>query len=142
MDYETVSADAFGRSLTGIGVNLLTRDVRGLAAFLVEVFGLAVHRLSNDFAIIRHGDAVFQLHADGTYHSNPLPSLIPENPPRGGGVQIYLFGIDPDAAVERAEAAGHVVLEPVADKPHGLREGTILSPEGYAFTPAVAVKGD
>ncbi len=25
-----------------------------------------------------------------------------------------------------------------ADKPHGLREATILSPEGYAFSPAVA----
>ncbi|MEM7722997.1 MAG: glyoxalase [Pseudomonadota bacterium] len=137
MDYDTISADAFGRSLTGLGVNLLTRDVRGLAAFLVDVFGLTVHRLSDDFAIVQHGDAVFQLHADGTYHSNPLPSLIPENPPRGGGAQFYLFGIDPDTAIVRAEAGGYVVLESVADKPHGLREGTILSPEGYAFSPAV-----
>jgi hypothetical protein len=28
MDYETVSADAFGASLKGLGLNLLTRDVR------------------------------------------------------------------------------------------------------------------
>jgi hypothetical protein len=34
MDYETVSADEFGRSLTGLGVNLLSPDVRALAAFL------------------------------------------------------------------------------------------------------------
>jgi len=137
MDLETVSADEFGRSLTGIGLNLLTRDVRGLAGFLKGVFGLSVHRLSDDFAIVRHGAMVLQLHADRTYHSHPLPQLIPENPPRGGGVQLYLFGIDPDAAMARAEAAGHVVLEPVSDKPHGLREGTVLSPEGYAFSPAV-----
>ena len=137
MDLETVSADAFGRSLTGIGVNLLTRDVRGLAGFLSEVFGLSVHRLSDDFAILRHGAMMLQLHSDASFARHPLPGLIPENPPRGGGVQLYLFGIDPDAAIARATAAGHVVLEPARDKPHGLREGTILSPEGYAFSPAI-----
>ena len=102
MDLETVSADTFGRSLTGIGLNLLTRDVRGLAGFLSDVFGLSVHRLSDDFAIVRHGQLMLQLHADATFAAHPLPGLIPENPPRGGGVQLYLFGIDPDAAIARA----------------------------------------
>jgi hypothetical protein len=40
MDYETVSADEFGRSLTGIGLNLLSPDVRALAGLPAEVFGL------------------------------------------------------------------------------------------------------
>ncbi len=137
MDYETISADEFGRSLTGLGVNLLTRDVRGLAGFLGDVFDLTAHRLSDDFAIIAHDGTLFQLHSDGTYHSNLLPQLIPENPPRGGGLQLYLFDIDPDEAVAKAEAAGHIVIERPADKPHGLREATILSPEGYAFSPAL-----
>lgn len=139
MDLETISADAFGRSLTGIGLNLLTRDVRGLAGFLWDVFGLGAHRLSDDFAIVRHGQMMLQLHSDVAFARHPLPGLIPENPPRGGGVQIYLFGIDPDAAIARAAAAGHVVLEAASDKPHGQREGTILSPEGYAFSPAIAL---
>jgi len=64
---------------------------------------------------------------------------VPETPPRGGGAQFYLFGIDPDAAAARAQAAGYMVPEPPADKPHGLRECTVLSPEGYAFSPAVHV---
>ncbi len=139
MDYDNISAGDFGRSLTGVGVNLLTRDVRVLAAFLAEVFGLKIHRLSNDFAIIAHGNVVFQLHGDGTFHANPLPQLIPENPPRGGGAQFYLFGIDPDDAV--AKASDHMVIEQPANKPHGLREATILSPEGYAFSPAVPHHG-
>lgn len=138
MDLDTVSADTFGRSLTGLGVNLLTRDVQALAGFLETVFQLSIHRLSDDFAIVRHGDTLFQLHADGTYHANPLQGLIPENPPRGAGAQLYLFGIDPDAATRRADAGGHPILEQPADKPHGLREATILSPEGYAFSPAIA----
>ena len=138
MDLETVPAEVFGRSLSGIGVNLLSPDVRALAAMMVEVFGLSVHRLSDDFAILRHGDMMMQIHADGTYGAHPLLGIVPESPPRGGGLQVYLFDIDPDAAVARAEAAGHMVLEPVADKPHGLRVATILSPEGYAFSPAVS----
>jgi predicted enzyme related to lactoylglutathione lyase len=137
MDYETVSADDFGRSLTGLGVNLLSPDVRALAGFLSGVFGLRVHRLSDDFAIVTHESAMFQLHSDGTFGSNPVLGLVPEMPPRGGGVQLYLFGIDPDAAAARAEVAGHTVIEPPADKPHGLRECTVSSPEGYAFSPAI-----
>ena len=138
MEYDTVSADAFGRSLEGIGLNLLSPDVPALARMLEQVFGLAIHQLSEDFAIVRHGDALMQIHADATYGAHPLLGLVPETPPRGGGQQIYLFGVDPDAALARAEAGGYVVLEPAADKPHGLREGTVLSPEGYAFSPAIA----
>ena len=137
MDFETVSADEFGRSLTGLGLNLLTSDVRALAAFLSGVFGLAVHRLSDDFGIVLHDGAMFQLHSDGTFRAHPLLGLVPELPPRGTGVQLYLLGIDPDAAAARAEAGGYKVIEPPRDKPHGLRECTILSPEGYAFSPAV-----
>ena len=141
MDYETVSAEEFGRSLRGVGVNLISPDVRRLAAFLEHCFGLSVHRLSDDFAMIRHADNLIQLHADGTYGDHPLLGLIPETPPRGPGVQLYLFGIDPDQAVARADSAGGMVIEDPADKPHGLREATILSPEGYAFSPAFAIGG-
>lgn len=133
-DYETIAPDAFGRGLRGIGVNLLCRDVRCMAAFLREVFDLQVHRLSEDFAIIAHDEMIFQLHSDATYGAHPLLALVPEAALRGGGAQIYLFGIDPDAAVSRASDG--MVLEAPRDKPHGLREATILSPEGYAFSPA------
>lgn len=136
MDLETVDAATFGRSLTGLGVNLLTRDVRGLAGFLSGVFGLSAHRLSEDFALIRHGEVLIQLHSDGTFGAHPLLGLLPESPPRGAGVQLYLFGLDPDACCARAEGFGGTVIEEPRDKPHGLREAVILSPEGYAFSPA------
>lgn len=139
VDLETVAPAVLGRSLRGVGVNLLCRDVRGMAEFLTCVFGLTAHRLSDDFALVAHDRMVIQLHADATYCRHPLLGLVPEAPPRGGGVQLYLFGIDPDAACARAVAAGGVVVEPAADKPHGLREATILSPEGYAFSPAGAL---
>lgn len=136
MDFETVSAADFGKSLRGIGLNLLVRDVRASANFLKDVFGVGIHRLSADFAIVTYGDQVFQLHSDGTYHSNPLLGILPENPPRGAGVEIRFYDTDPDAAVARAKARGAMILQDCADKPHGLREAYILCDDGYAWVPS------
>ena len=137
MDLETADAAAFGRTLTGLGVNLLCRDVAATSAFLRDALGLVLHRAGTDFALARHGNVLIQLHSDAAFARHPLHDLLPENPPRGAGVQIYLFGIDPHAACARAEAAAGSVAEPARDKPHGLGEATLLGPEGHAFSPAV-----
>ena len=50
MDYETVSAEAFGASLRGIGLNLLVRDVPAQCALLKEVFGIGAFQPTKDFA--------------------------------------------------------------------------------------------
>ncbi|MFQ5622943.1 MAG: glyoxalase [Paracoccaceae bacterium] len=138
MDFETVDAADFGRSLSGIGINLLARDVPGLSSFLVEVLGMQAHRVNDDFAIIAYGAQVFQLHADHTYHSHPLPSLLPEAGARGAGIEIRIYDTDPDAAADRAAAHPHAstLLQPPTDKPHGLRECVILCENGYAWVPS------
>ncbi|KUJ78128.1 glyoxalase [Ruegeria marisrubri] len=133
MDYETIDADGFGRSLRGLGLNLLVRDVRAECAFLESVFGMNCHQVTEDFAIVTYGTQVFQLHADGTYHSNPLLGLLPETPPRGAGIEIRLYDTDPDVAESRAVEIGVTILQPAADKPHGLRETYILCENGYAW---------
>ena len=126
-----IDAPAFGRSLTGMGVNLLVRDVNATAQFFADVFGCHIHRVDQNYAIIGYGDQLMQLHQDATYHSNPLPSLMPEAGPRGGGVELHFFETDPDEAVQRARTLDCVVLQEPTDKPHGLREAYILSPDGY-----------
>ncbi len=136
MDYETISAEEFGASLRGFGFNILVTNVKRTARFLEDVFGMTAHRLSEDFAIMTHGKNVMQLHSDGTYAANPLLGLIPENPPRGAGVEIRLYNCDPEEAARRAEAAGGTVLQTPADKPHGLREAYILCADGYAWVPS------
>lgn len=139
MDYETIKADAFGRTLKGIGLNLLVRDVRVECAFLETVFGMKPHQVSADFAIITYGDQVFQLHSDATYHSNPLLGLVPETPPRGAGIEIRLYDSDPDQSAARAKALGATILQPPTDKPHGLRETYILCENGYAWVASRAL---
>lgn len=136
MDYETVDADSFGRALRGIGLNLLVRDVAAEVAFLEAVFDMTAHQPTADFAIMTYGDQVFQLHSDGTYHSHPLLGLLPENPPRGAGIEIHLYDTDPDDAVARAKALGGTILAEALDKPHGLREAYILDENGYAWVPS------
>ena len=136
MDLETIEPSAFGALLRGLGVNILCRDVRLTARFLETVFEMGIHRLGNDFAIVTYGSDLFQLHADHTYANNPLLALLPENPPRGAGIELRLFDSDPDIATARAEAAGAHILQPPTDKPHGLREAYILDSDGIAWIPS------
>ncbi len=130
-------ADTYGRSLTGFGVNLLVRDVAASLASLTEVLEVEVIYADRDFAVCRHGGQEWMLHSDASYHSNPLLALTGDGAIRGAGLELRLYGVDPEAAAARAEAAGHTVLQPATDKPHGLREAYIAGPDGYVWVPSV-----
>ncbi|MEM6962382.1 MAG: glyoxalase, partial [Myxococcota bacterium] len=117
-----MEADEMGKALRGIGLNLLVRDVLEEVAFLTNVLEMRTLRADRDFAFMAYGEQVFQVHPDHTYHSNPLPSLVPEAGPRGGGMEIRLYDTDPENAVKRAKALEAPVLQEPRDKPHGLRE--------------------
>jgi len=136
MNYDDITPEDFGASLRGLGLNLLVRDVARQVSFLEQVFGMKAFQPTADFAIMTYGNQVFQLHSDGTYHSNPLLGLLPESPPRGGGIEIRLYDSDPEASCRKAETAGGTVLQAPTDKPHGLREAYILCENGYAWVPS------
>ena len=142
MDYATVPAPAFGRAMRGMGLNLLVLDVRRSAAFLTDVFGMAAHRASVDFAIMGYGGQLFQLHADATFAGHPLAGLLPEAGPRGAGAEFRLYDTDPDAAWARARVRNDALpLREPQDRPHGLREAVILCPDGYAWVPSRPLAG-
>jgi catechol 2,3-dioxygenase-like lactoylglutathione lyase family enzyme len=138
-DKEFMSAEEYGRSLKGLGVNLLVRDVGRSVAFAKDVLGAAVAFADKDFAVLCYltprASAEWMLHADGTYHANPLLPLLDDSAPRGLGAEIRLYDCDPDDAVRRAKKLGHHVLQEASDKPHGLREAYILDPDGYCWVP-------
>ena len=131
-------ADAYGRSLRGFGVNLLVRDVTRSVAFQTAVLGVELVYADQDFAVLRHGEYEWMLHADHTYSEHPLLGLTGDGAIRGAGAELRLYGIDPDAAETRARARGETVLAPAADKPHGLREVYIADPDGYVWVPGRA----
>ncbi len=132
-----MSADAYGRSLRGFGVNILVSDMAATLAFLDVVLGVTTAYADADFAVCRHGGQEWMLHSDASYHSNPLLALTGDGAIRGAGLELRLYGVDPDAAAARAEAAGHTVLQQASDKPHGLREAYIAGPDGYVWVPSV-----
>ena len=131
-----MSAPDYGRSLTGLGINLLVRDVTATLDFLRGVFGLAPVYANKDFAVLAHGGHQCMLHGDHTYHSNPLLGLTGDGALRGAGIEIRLYDIDPDDAEARARARGDHVLQASTDKPHGLRECFLVDPDGYVWVPS------
>ncbi len=134
-----MAADAYGRSLRGAGVNILVRDVARARAFLEQVLGLAAVYGDADVAVLRHDGHALLLHADHTSSEHPLLALTGDGALRGAGVELRLYGIDPDAAEARARARGDTVLAETRDKPHGLRECYLVDPDGYVWVPGVAI---
>ena len=52
MDYETVPAPEFGRSLGAISDNLLVSDVLGEVVFPIGVLNMQAYRAGSGFAIV------------------------------------------------------------------------------------------
>ena len=128
-------ASAYGRSLKGLSVNLLVKDIARAVSFAREVLGANVVYADADFAVLRRGGGEWMLHADHTYSSHPILSLTGDGALRGVGIELRLHDHDPDAAVVAATRLGYTVLAAAADKPHGLREAYIADPDGYIWVP-------
>jgi uncharacterized glyoxalase superfamily protein PhnB len=145
-----MEAPAYGRSLAGLSINLLVRNVAQAVAFQCEVLGATRIYADADFAVLRWrapdaapgaAPAEWMLHADHTYGSHPLLALTGDGAVRGAGAELRLHGCDPDAAVARATRRGSLVLAAPADKPHGLREAYIVDPDGYVWVPDMPIPG-
>jgi catechol 2,3-dioxygenase-like lactoylglutathione lyase family enzyme len=136
-----MAADDYGRSLAGFGVNILVRDVGEAVRFQTEVLGATVVHADPDFAVLRGFGGEWMLHADHTYSDHPLSGSLKADDPRGVGVELRLYGRDPDAAEAKARELGYVVLAGAMDKPHGLREAYLVDADGYLWVPGVPAAG-
>ena len=130
----------YGRSLRGLGFNLLVSDVARAVNFAVEVLGATSFYDDEDFAAMKLNGADFMFHADHTYKDNALSGVVAGAAARGAGVELRIYGCDPDAAEAKARASGHTVLAGAMDKPHGLRECMIIDDDGYVWVPGVGIK--
>ena len=104
---------------TDLAPYLLVGDAEAVLAFCETVFGAARLRvISNEDGSIMHaecriGDTVLMMgEADG--------------PP----VTLHVYVDDPDAAFDRAVAAGAEVIEAMTEKGDGDRRGGVRAPDG------------
>jgi catechol 2,3-dioxygenase-like lactoylglutathione lyase family enzyme len=133
-----MAADAYGRSLgPGLGINLIVRDIDAATQFARAVLAAELVYADADFAVLRAQGSQWMLHADHTYLDNPVTGIVGGAETRGAGVELRLYGADPDLAEARARLHGHIVLAGAIDKPHGLRESMIIDPDGYLWVPSV-----
>ena len=133
---------AFGRAIApGLGVNLLVREIDAAARFAADVLGAEIVYWEEHFAVMRALGSVWQLHSDWSYRGHEMRGAVEGLAARGGGVELRLYGADPDLCVERARAAGATVLSAAVEKPHGLREAHIVDPDGYVWVPSRATDG-
>jgi catechol 2,3-dioxygenase-like lactoylglutathione lyase family enzyme len=130
-------APQYGRSLHGLTLNLLVRDIARALPFQRQVLGAEVVYSDPDFAVLRFGGAEWMLHADHTYLDHPLHATLSQPLQRGVGAELRLHGRDPDAAEAAAKRLGYTVLASARDKPHGLREAFLIDPDGYLWVPDV-----
>ncbi|HEY8785208.1 MAG TPA: VOC family protein [Candidatus Limnocylindria bacterium] len=132
-----MSAADYGRTLSGLSVNLIVRDVPRSIPFYIRVLELRLLYSDEDFAAFEREGVRLQLHADHTYARMPWATRLRESSPRGLGAEIRILGIDPDAAEQRARDSGFTVAVPVRDWPHGWRDCLLEDPDGYTFAVGV-----
>jgi catechol 2,3-dioxygenase-like lactoylglutathione lyase family enzyme len=132
-----MSAADYGRTLSGLSVNLIVREVARSIPFYTGVLELRLLYSDEDFAAFEREGVRLQLHADHTYAQMPWAKLLAESSPRGLGAEVRILGIDPDAAERRARAGGFTVAVPVRDWPHGWRDCVLEDPDGYTFAVGV-----
>ena len=133
-----MSASQYGRSLRGLTVNLIVRNMARMLEFQRLVLEAEIVYEDPDFAVFEGYGAQWMAHADHTYDHHPLEALLTLNTlnqPRGGLVELRIHGCDPDRAEQQARQRGYQVVQAAADKPHGLREAYLRDAEGYLWVP-------
>jgi catechol 2,3-dioxygenase-like lactoylglutathione lyase family enzyme len=132
-------APAYGRTLTGLSVNLLVANIERALTFQREVLGCSVVYSDPDFAVVRGYGGEWMLHADHTYDKHPFSASTVGAARRGAGLELRVHGCDPDTAEAAARRLGFEVLSPATDKGHGLRETYLIDADGYTWVPDVPV---
>ena len=132
-----MSGREYGRSLSGLSLNLLVGEIESAVTFAQEVLKAQVVYSDPDFAVLSGYGVEWMLHADHTYDKHPMGDSVSNGAARGLGVELRLHGCDPEKAEQAALKNGYEVLSPATDMGHGLRESYIRDQDGYIWVPDV-----
>jgi lactoylglutathione lyase len=117
----------------GLRLELFALDMEAAVAFYTRVlsFELARHE-PGDYASLRLGGVVLgigpvaKLPEEGGYFGREIATLR-----RGLGVEIVIEVEDVEGWHERVADSGHPILEPLQERPWGLRDFRVSDPDGY-----------
>ena len=104
---------------TDLAPYLLVRDAEAVLSFCETVFGAERLRVFS-------GEGGGILHAECRIGDSVLMMGEAEGPP----AMLHLYLDDPDAAFDRAIAAGAEVIQPMMEKGDGDRRGGLRAPDG------------
>ena len=115
-------------------LELFVDDLEASIRFYETALGFSLVRRDADYASLRRGAAILGLgaiaklpvDADGPGFTQARLTGV-----RGAGVEIVLEVQDVDAALEDVTRAGGRVVEPLRDRPWGLRDFRLIDPDGY-----------
>ena len=117
----------------GLRLELFALDMEASIAFYTRVLGFELARHEpGDYASLRLGGVVLgigpvaKLPEEGGYFGRDISAYR-----RGLGVEIVLEVDDVDGCHERVVDSGHPILEPLRDRPWGLRDFRVSDPDGY-----------
>jgi len=117
----------------GLRLELFVEEMAASIAFYTQVLAFEVTRHEpDDYASLRWGNAVLgigpvaKLPEEGGYFGRDISFHR-----RGLGVEIVLEVDDVDEWHARVAASGQPILEPLQDRPWGLRDFRIVDPDGY-----------
>ena len=131
-----MTASQYGRSLRGLTVNLIVRNMERMLEFQQHVLEAETIYEDLDFAVFEGYGAQWMVHVDHTYEKNSkMMTLLASNQPRGGLVELRIHGCDPDRVERQARERGYQVVQEAGDKSHGLREAYVRDAEGYLWVP-------
>src|ERR1700704_3559938 len=82
-----MTAADYGRTLSGLSVNLIVRDVARSIPFYTGVLTLRLLYSDEDFAAFERDGVRLQLHADHTYAGMPWASSLRSDGKRGMGAE-------------------------------------------------------
>jgi len=104
--------------------------VRAIEFYKAAFGAQELHRVDGEggavVAKMSVGESEFWLADESPEHLNFSPESL-----GGGSVRMVMTVNDPDAAFQRAVAAGATVVWPVDDQPYGWRVGRIVDPFGH-----------
>ena len=86
-----MTAAEYGRTLDGLSVNIIVRDVARSLPFYTQVLALTALYSDDDFAALEGQGVRLQLHADHTYERMPWASPLRDPGKRGLGAEIRIL---------------------------------------------------